>query len=44
MKEKTMLLDEEMLMLVAGGFDDMDFSPEEVDDDDVKEGEASGGW
>ena len=31
MNEKIMMLEDEMLMLVAGGFDDMDFFPEEDD-------------
>ena len=42
MKEKTMRLDDEMLMPVAGGFDDMDFDPGDLEDE--KEGGATGGW
>ena len=38
MKGKTMRLEDEMLMEVAGGFDDMDFDPGDFDDD------GSGGW
>ena len=39
MKEKTMRLEDEMLMGIAGGFDDMDFDPGDFDDD-----EGPGGW
>ena len=39
MKGKTMRLENEMLMEVAGGFDDMDFDPGDFDDDD-----GPGGW
>ena len=36
-------LEDEMLMKVAGGFDDMDFDPGDFDDDDGPGG-ATGGW